>query len=62
MVSGDGGWDLHVICVYCSKEATFRGVVMSLAAQRAAVAGWYVDMDAPLHVGADERYATCPDH
>lgn len=61
MVSGDGGFDLHVICVVCNREAIFRGVVMSLAAQRAAVAGWYVDTDA-LHVGAHERYSTCPEH
>lgn len=61
VVSGDGGWALHVVCVVCKAEATFRGVVMGLAADRAAKAGWTVDEDA-LYAPAHERYATCPRH
>lgn len=58
---GRGGWSLHLICTVCRAEGTFKGVVMSLAADHAEDQGWVLDREA-LQVGAHDRFTLCPTH
>lgn len=61
MSQGTGGWLLDLHCVLCGATDRFRGVLLSLAAQRAQRAGWAVqDEPVVLMRGPGEREETCP--
>lgn len=56
-----GGWRLHVVCCICGAEDTFRGFVMSLAADAAIEAGWQLDRE-QMYRAASSRSDICPRH